>query len=193
MAKDTDNHIFTIPNILSLLRILLIPVFILLMLQNKVVQALIVFLLAALTDLLDGVAARIWQQKTRLGTYLDPAADKLLMASTFIILSLPSVSVPNTIPIWLMLAVILRDLYVVSGTFVFVKLVGKTEITPSILGKACTVVEMGLLVLVLLFNALEKSLAFLEGVYIFTLVLALLSAVHYTFIGIRAYSQKKQQ
>jgi len=191
MGKETKKNLFTAANILSMLRIFLIPVFITLMLQHKVTQALLVFLFAVTTDLLDGFAARVWQQKTKLGTFLDPAADKLLMVSTFIILSLPAVSTPNTIPVWLVVVVILRDLYIVSGTLIFIRLTKKTEVKPSMTGKICTVVEMGLLTLVLLYNSLGNASSYLVLVYLLTLVLALLSAAHYTFIGIRGYRQYK--
>ena len=192
MLKETKKNLFTAANILSMLRILLIPVLITLMLQHKVIQAFLVFLIAVTTDLLDGIAARMWQQKTKLGTFLDPAADKLLMASTFIILSIPAVSTPNTIPVWLVVVVILRDLYIVSGTLIFIRLTKKTEVNPSMTGKICTVVEMGLLTLVLLYNSLGKAPSYLGPVYLLTMVLSLLSAGHYTFLGIRGYRQYRR-
>jgi cardiolipin synthase len=185
MAKDKINPIFTVPNVLSILRILLIPVFVVLLIGDKKLSAFFVFLFASLTDLLDGIAARIWHQKTILGTYLDPAADKLLMASTFIALSLPRLGSPNTLPLWLVLVVIIRDVYIVSGALAYIKLTGQTKVKPTLPGKACTVVEMGLLVLVLFFNALGKSPAFLSVLYIVTLSIVLISTVHYTAIGLR--------
>ncbi len=187
MVKKTKKNLFTAANILSMLRILLIPVLITLILQHKVTQAFFVFLFAVTTDLLDGIAARVWQQKTKLGTFLDPAADKLLMASTFIFLSLPAVSTPNTIPVWLVAVVIFRDLYIVTGALTYIKLTKTTEAKPSMIGKVCTVVEMGLLTLVLLYNSLGKAPSYLAQVYLLALVLAILSAAHYTFIGIRGY------
>lgn len=192
MVKKIKNKIFTAANILSMLRILLIPVFILLMLRHKITFALFVLLFAVSTDLLDGIAARIWKQRTKLGTFLDPAADKLLMASSFIILSLPAVSFPNAIPLWLVATVILRDLYIVSGALTYIRLTNASEAEPSILGKVCTVVEMGLLILVLVYNSLGKAPAYLKLVYVFTLAMAVLSAVHYTLIGIRGYRQFKK-
>jgi len=192
MVKETKKNLFTAANILSMLRILLIPVLIIMMLQHKVTQAFFVFLFAVTTDLLDGIAARVWQQKTKLGTFLDPAADKLLMASTFIFLSLPAVSTPNTIPVWLVAVVIFRDLYIVSGALTYIRLTKKTEVKPSMIGKVCTVVEMGLLTLVLLYNSLGKAPSFLALVYLLALVMALLSAAHYTVIGIRGYRQYKE-
>jgi len=176
-----------------MLRILLIPVFIFLMLQHKITLAFFVFLLAITTDLLDGIVARVWQQKTKLGTFLDPAADKLLMASTFIVLSLPSVSTPNTIPVWLVVVVICRDLYIVLGALTYIRLIKATEAKPSMIGKICTVVEMSLLTLVLLYNSLGKAPSYLELVYFLTMGFALLSAVHYTSIGISGLRKFKKK
>lgn len=193
MVKETKTNLFTAANILSMLRIFLIPVFITLMLQHKITLAFFVFLFAVTTDLLDGIAARVWQQKTKLGTFLDPAADKLLMASSFIILSIPTVSTPNTIPVWLVAVVIIRDLYIVSGALTYIRLIKSKEVNPSMIGKVCTVVEMGLLILVLLYNSLGKVPPYLAQVYLLVMVLSLLSAAHYTIIGIRGYRQHKKK
>ena len=175
-----------------MLRILLIPVFIVLMVQHKTLAAFFVFLLAVSTDLLDGIVARVWKQKTKLGTFLDPAADKLLMASSFIVLSLPTVSTPNTIPVWLVVGVISRDLYIVSGSLTYIRLTKAKEAKPSMIGKICTVIEMSLLILVLLFNALGKAPSYLEWVYLLTITFVLLSAVHYTYIGISGLREYKK-
>lgn len=188
----SKKNIFTAANILSMLRIILIPVFMALMLQHKTTLAFIVFLFAVSTDLLDGIAARVWNQKTKLGTFLDPAADKLLMASSFIILSLPSISSPNTIPVWLVVIVIFRDLYIVSGALIYIRLTKTDEAKPSMIGKVCTVMEMSLLTLVLLYNSLGKAPSFLTQIYWITMVMALLSAAHYTYVGIRGYRQFKR-
>lgn len=192
MAKDAPNHVFTAPNALSLLRILLIPVFILLLVHGKKFSAFTVFLIAALTDLLDGFAARIWHQKTSLGTYLDPAADKLLMASTFIVLSFPKLSFPNTIPLWLVLVVIIRDIYIAAGALAFIQLTGQKTAKPSLAGKACTVMEMGLLVFILFCNALGKSVSFLPVVYVIILAVVLISTVHYTTIGLKGVLEMRK-
>jgi len=188
----SKKNIFTAANILSMLRIILIPVFMTLMLHHRVTLAFYVFLFAISTDLLDGIAARVWNQKTKLGTFLDPAADKLLMASSFIFLSLPSLSAPNTIPVWLVVIVIFRDLYIVSGSLIYIRLTKTDEAKPSMIGKMCTVIEMSLLTLVLLYNSLGKAPSFFTQIYWLTMVMALLSAAHYTYVGIRGYRQFKR-
>jgi len=193
MAKDKKNRFFTAPNILSLMRICLIPVLVILLIREKRLFAFFVFLLAALTDLLDGIAARIWHQKTTVGTYLDPAADKLLMASTFIALSLPRLGSPNPLPLWLVLVVIIRDIYIVSGALTFIKLTGQTKVNPSLAGKACTVMEMAVLVLVLFFNSVNKSPSFLIILYFITLAFVLISAAHYTTIGVKGLIELREK
>ena len=94
-------QIFTLANQLTLLRMLLIPAFVLLVVYGYFGWALIVFLTAGVTDALDGLIARVAHQKTDLGAWLDPAADKLLLVAAFIVLTLPNLGLVNRIPIWL--------------------------------------------------------------------------------------------
>ena len=188
MNKSKEVRFWTVPNFFSMLRIFLIPIFLYTMLQKKVLWALIVFLFASTTDILDGMTARIWDQKTKIGALLDPAADKLLMTAGIIILSIPSVSQPNSIPVWLMLAIIGRDITIVSAAFVMYKWRGQTKFPPTFLGKASTVCQMGVIMCVLLLNVMEKTPALLPWLYILTLVLTILSGLGY---GLRGISSAK--
>jgi cardiolipin synthase len=156
------------------------------LLQNKALHAMIVFLFASSTDVLDGMTARIWDQKTKIGGLLDPAADKLLMTTAVIILSIPSVSQPNTIPLWLTVAIIGRDIAIVSGAFVMYKLRGHTKFSPSLIGKTSTVCQMGVILCVLLLNVLDRIPAFLSWLYILTVVLTIISGFGYGLRGIRS-------
>lgn len=182
---EKRNHLVTAPNILSFLRILLIPLFLDMVFRHKSLGALIVFLLAGLTDVLDGFTARVWRQKSKIGAYLDPAGDKLLMTSAFIILSFPSLSRPNPIPLMLTLVVVGRDVLIVLSAFIINQLTRKSFFPPSLLGKASTICQMGVLFLVLLFNYLQTTSPILDWVYGLTLVLTLLSGIHYGLIGYR--------
>ena len=130
MNKQKEERFWTVPNFFSMLRIFLIPLFLYMLLQNKALHAMIVFLFASSTDVLDGMTARIWDQKTKIGGLLDPAADKLLMTTAIIILSIPSVSQPNTIPLWLTVAIIGRDIAIVSAAFLMYKLRGHPVCAP---------------------------------------------------------------
>lgn len=183
MNARKEERLWNIPNFFSMLRIFLIPVFLYLLLQNKVLWALIVFLCASTTDILDGFAARILDQKTKIGGLLDPAADKLLMTSAVIILSIPSVNQPNTIPIWLTIAIIGRDIIIVSAAFVMYLWRGHTKFPPTLLGKASTICQMGVILFVLLLNVLENTPAFLFWLYILTFVLTIVSGLGYFLRG----------
>jgi cardiolipin synthase len=191
VKPQIKERFWTIPNIFSLLRICLIPLFLFLMLQKQILEALVVFAIASTTDVLDGMAARIWKQKTRIGGLLDPAADKLLMTAAIIILSFPSTSQPNTIPLWLTAAIIGRDIAIVSAALLMYKLRGDTKFPPTILGKISTVCQMGVIFCVLLLNVLDKAPEFLVMLYQLTFALTILSGMGYGLRGIRSRSRSE--
>ncbi len=192
MRKEEKNSLLNLPNILSLLRILLIPVFLVLMIRGKVMEASAVFFFAGFTDVLDGFAARLFHQRTKIGALLDPAGDKLLMTSAFIVLTIPSLNSPHIIPLWLTIAVISRDLFIVSSAFALYKLRGQKTFPPSIWGKSSTVCQFMVLILVLFFNSFQISFPYLRLLYFLTLALTLLSGVHYSHIGFRIISVPKR-
>ncbi|HON00757.1 MAG TPA: CDP-alcohol phosphatidyltransferase family protein, partial [Acidobacteriota bacterium] len=103
------------PNQLTVLRMALVPLFILLVVYSFWLWALITFLVAGVTDLLDGMIARRWGRKTDLGTLLDPLADKLLLVSSFVLFTFSSVPLVVRLPLWLTITVISRDLLLVGG------------------------------------------------------------------------------
>ncbi|HDZ26442.1 MAG TPA: CDP-alcohol phosphatidyltransferase family protein, partial [Candidatus Aminicenantes bacterium] len=177
---------------LSLLRILLIPVFLALMIRGKIMAASAVFFFAGFTDVLDGAAARLLHQKTKIGALLDPAGDKLLMTSAFIVLAIPSLNSPHIIPLWLTIAVISRDLFIVSSAFALYKLRGQKTFLPSFWGKSSTVCQFIVLVLVLFFNSFQISFPYLRLLYFLTLALTLLSGAHYFYIGFKIISVPKK-
>ncbi|MFB0564781.1 MAG: CDP-alcohol phosphatidyltransferase family protein [Candidatus Aminicenantaceae bacterium] len=183
MNSEENNNFFTLPNILTLLRILLVPLFLIMILTRKAFEALLIFLLAGLTDILDGFSARLWHQKTKIGAILDPAADKLLMSTSYVILSFPSLSNVNTIPIWLTGTVIGRDVLISIGFFVIYLTKGKTSFSPSILGKGSTVCQVGTVLLVLLSNYFNISPSPLNWLYVLTFVITVMSGIHYSIVG----------
>jgi len=186
MKEKTEERFWTVPNFFSMLRICLIPLFLYMMLQNHILEALVVFLIASTTDVLDGMTARIWDQKTKIGGLLDPAADKLLMTAAIIILSLPSVSQPNTIPLWLTIAIIGRDIAIVFAAFLMYRLRRHTKFPPSLLGKTSTVLQMGVILCVLLLNVLERAPGFLAWLYIVTFALTIISGIGYGRRGFKS-------
>lgn len=185
MREGEKSVWLALPNIISLVRILLIPVFVLMMIWRKTSEAFAVLLLAGFTDVLDGFTARALRQRTKLGTLLDPAADKLLITASFILLTIPRLNSPNVIPLWLTMIVIGRDLLIVSGAFLLFKLRGQKTFPPSIPGKASTVCQIIVVLLVLLFNLAKVSSYFLVWFYFLTLALVILSTLHYSRFGLR--------
>jgi cardiolipin synthase len=191
-ASKYKDRFLTIPNIISLLRILLIPVFVILILNHRALAAFVVFFVASATDFLDGLIARATRQVSRWGGILDPAGDKLLMSSSYILLTIPSLGYINVLPLWLTLSVFGRDVLLVIGSFVFFKLTGEKDVHVTYLGKLSTASQMGVLILVLLFNWLRISPDRLVWVYYFTVFLTVLSFLHYVWLGFYLLKQKKQ-
>ena len=111
--------VLTLANQLTLLRMFLIPAYVTLTLYGEFGWALFVFLVAGVTDALDGLIARLANQKSALGAWLDPAADKLLLVTTFVLLTLPDIGLVNRIPVWLTLSVISRDVGIILTSGVF--------------------------------------------------------------------------
>lgn len=183
-------RILTVPNLITFLRIGLIPFFLHFMIQHDQRKALIVFFIAASTDLLDGITARLLKQKSTIGALLDPAGDKLLMTVAMIALSIPSISSPNVIPFWLTVFVIGRDLYIVAGSWVVYKRTRHSTFTPTFIGKMSTVCQMSVLILVLFFNANTSPQPNLIWLYFLTLGLTIVSGIQYTIIGRRIYHEK---
>lgn len=169
-----------VPNILTLLRILLIPCFIGFLLYDRQGWALSVFLLAGLTDALDGAIARLFNQKTLIGTYLDPIADKLLLTAGFI-----SLTVLEMVPIWLTILVVSRDVILSVGTLVLHVTQTQFSIRPTFLGKATTTVQMLYVVLLLFFMVSEKNTSALFSLMIATAVFTAASGAHYLYRGLR--------
>jgi len=192
MKREKKNTVLNPPNLLSILRILLIPVFLFLMVKRKVPEAFAVFLLAGFTDVLDGFTARVWNMKTKIGAFLDPAADKLLMTASFIILTIPSLNSPNVIPLWLTITVIGRDLLIVSAAFILYLIRGQKSFLPTLLGKSCTVLQVMVILIVLFLNTRQVAFPLLIWLYLLTLLLTVLSAVDYSFVGIRMLGRPKE-
>lgn len=172
------------PNLLTLSRVLLVPVFVGLMLAGRARDAFLVFLLAGLTDVLDGLAARLWHQKSRLGLWLDPLADKLLLTSAFVCLGLVRVGRPNVIPFTVVAIVIGRDVLIAIGAFVLLKLRGQKAFYPTILGKVSTVAQVLTVLAVLVLNARGTAAPLLRWAYDTTVVATVASGVQYFILSL---------
>jgi cardiolipin synthase len=166
-------------NQLTLLRMLLIPGFALLVIYDHLGAALTVFCVAGLTDALDGLIARRTGQKTALGAWLDPTADKLLLVTTFVVLTLPLEHLTVRLPVWLTVLVISRDIGIVATASIISMTLGRRNFTPSLLGKIATTVFILTGVVTLLFNYLGRSSAVVTVFVYASLVVTLLSGLHY--------------
>lgn len=139
-----SDRILNIPNLLTLARILLTPFVIYAILEHQAVLALILMAVAGVTDMLDGAIARYFNQRSTVGAYMDPLADKLLLISTIVTLFFI-----EQIPLYLFLAVIFRDLIIVLGAIAYEMITHKLEIKPSKASKVTTFLQITLVLIVL--------------------------------------------
>jgi cardiolipin synthase len=169
----------TAANQLTILRMLLIPAFVILLLYGYRGWALIIFLTAGLTDLLDGLIARATGQKTTLGAWLDPMADKLLLVTMFVMLTLPNTGAANRLPLWFTVLVISRDVAIVLTVAVVNLAVGPRTFRPSIFGKLATAVFVLTGVVTLYFNYLDRPSQVVEMCIYVSLAITIISAADY--------------
>lgn len=169
-----------IPNSLTILRILLVPVYIGFMTYGAYGYALAILLTAGLTDAIDGHLARKLNQRTRLGTLLDPLADKVLLTSSFI-----SLAVLHLIPSWLAILVVSRDLILLLGTAVAHVTSTPINVKPTFLGKGTTLLQLSYVLLVVLLTWRGIDLAMLTPLLIMMVGFTLASGLHYLYRGFR--------
>jgi cardiolipin synthase len=182
-AEQYRDAVLTTANGLTILRIVFIPVFIILLTDGSTGLALATFLAAGITDILDGVIARRYGQKTSIGTVLDPLADKLLMVTSIVILSLPQMGFPNVFPRWLTILLISRDVLMMLVALVIVLMVGWRFFKPSIYGKASTMLQMLTVLAVLYCNWRGAAVPELRMMYYLTGALTAFSGLHYLVTG----------
>ncbi len=171
-----------LPNLLTLVRILTIPFFLVFLAYHQYTVALLIFLFGAITDFLDGLAARWMHQETRLGAYLDPVADKLLVFSSYVMLG----SI-EAIPLWLVIIVVMRDVLILLGFAVIYYLVEeKFEARPTLIGKFSTLLQLLTLALALtsLYAPSWIPPLVLNGLVAATAVITMLSGIQYLYRGI---------
>ena len=173
--------IFTVANQLTILRIMLAPAFVLLLVYGHLGWALVTFITAGATDALDGLIARSAGQRTSLGAWLDPMADKLLLVTTFIVLTLPGIPLTNHLPLWLTVVVISRDVVIVGVVAVISVVVGPRPFRPSIWGKSATATFIVTSVVVMIYNVRHERSLVIDLFVWLSLTLTVVSAVDYFF------------
>jgi cardiolipin synthase len=169
----------TAANQLTLLRMVLIPPFAILLLYGFRGWALATFLAAGVTDLFDGLIARRTGQKTTLGAWLDPMADKLLLVTMFVMLTLPGTGAANRLPLWFTILVLSRDIAIVLTVAVVNLAVGRRTFRPSIFGKIATATYIMTGVITLYYNYLEVTSPVITVFVYASLAITVVSAFHY--------------
>jgi cardiolipin synthase (CMP-forming) len=181
--------LWTYANQLTLLRMVFVPCFVILLIYGHPKLATLLFFCAGLTDGLDGLLARKFQQKTVLGSFLDPMADKLLLSTAFITLTVKSIPLAVHIPIWLTILTISRDVLIALSVLIIHLQTQHTKFPPSILGKLTTAVQLLTVGVCMLANFETKWMpAAFPFVVNATLIFTLASGLHYSFRSIRLIS-----
>jgi cardiolipin synthase (CMP-forming) len=180
----------TLANQLTVLRMVLVPALVILVVYGSFGWALSVFFVAGVTDALDGFFARIRHERTRLGAILDPLADKLLVTSLLIVLSLPNLGLVVRIPPWISILSISRDAGILMAVVVFNLAVGKRTFPPSLLGKATTTAHLVTILWILGCNYRGSDTPLTRYLLIVTVALVLISGAHYLYLGQRVLSQE---
>jgi cardiolipin synthase len=190
LASERLNRYRTTPNLLTLLRICLAPFLVAAILQNRFALGFGLFVAAGLTDALDGLLARLLKQRSQLGEYLDPVADKLLLSTLFLVLMHMSL-----IPVTVTVLVFGRDVGILVVAAILYAATGRREFTPSLFGKANTLAQVAAVAVVLLQQALLQNLLWQQPRAIFcvkvfrlvaldvTIGLTVASGLHYAWIA----------
>ena len=193
-----SSRIVTLPNLLTIIRMALIPVFVSLLFYQKFLLALAVFIIAGITDGLDGLLARRFHQQSPLGRILDPIADKMMLVTSFVVLSMRGV-VPTPlpkhlpIPFWVTITVISRYVFILVGSAAINMVSGFRAFRPSFLGKLSTVVQIGAVAIVILAAQTRVGTGYyLPAVYMAVFTLTLLSGIHYVFFVSRLLNEDRK-
>jgi cardiolipin synthase len=186
-ASERLHRFRTAPNLLTLSRICLAPFLVSAILDNHYALSFGLFVVAGLTDLLDGLLARLLKQYTMLGQYLDPVADKLLLSTLFLVLTYK-----NLIPARVTAMVLGRDVGILVVAAILYATVGRREFRPSLVGKCSTLAQIAAVAAVLFQAMLLDHHVTVRAVAIFeqwalwaTMALAIASGLHYSWIAVR--------
>ncbi len=169
-----------IPNFLSLLRIILVPVIVIFLIQGLYAKALIIFVIAGITDALDGALARLLNKQTELGSFLDPLADKILLSTSFI-----SLAIFGLIPSWLAVIVISRDFIILLGLLILSMMSVTYEIKPVFVSKVTTTMQIA----TVFFALLLKTVTYDRISYDWIIILSWMTAT-FTIISGLIYIMK---
>ncbi|MEK6652730.1 MAG: CDP-alcohol phosphatidyltransferase family protein [Nitrospirota bacterium] len=172
--------VLNLPNTITIARIVIIPLFITAVIYKRYDYALYLFVIAALTDALDGLIARLTNQKTVFGTFLDPLADKFLLVTSFILFSMN-----GWLPKWLTITVISRDIIVIIGWVLIYLTTHISNVQPTITGKAAIAMQLIVLCYVLLTINIVSLPKMPDVLILVTAALTIISGLHYIYRGLK--------
>ena len=173
------GHLLNLPNFLTLCRLGSIPIFLIFLTRQRYTEALYVFAAAAITDGLDGAVARWFDSRTELGAFLDPFADKLMLVSAFVVLT-----IDGQLPGYLLSVVMIRDIVIVVGYLMISFFTGeRVPVRPSYLGKSSTVLQLAVVIAVLA-RVGNYWPIYLNALLVVTVAVTAASFVHYMYRGL---------
>jgi cardiolipin synthase len=172
---------WTLPNFLTFARLASLPFLIMAILGGRHGVALVIFLAAAITDIVDGYVARRFGMGSPLGAWLDPIVDKFFLVSTFVVFALPSTPTSLRIPVWLLVLTIFRDAFALVICLVMFLALGIRDFPPSILGKLTTFLEISTVVSILLVNVHRLPVVVATTCMWLVAVFATVSGLHYSW------------
>jgi len=188
VIEQSRIAVLTPANQLTILRIAFVPLFIILIAYHEVGWAFSTFVAAGVTDVLDGIIARRFRQKTSIGAVLDPLADKLLMVSSILLLSLPQMGFMTVIPRWLAILIIFRDVFILLVSTIVVLMTGWRTFTPSPYGKASTAMQVLTVLAVLYVDWRHLTVPELSILFYMTGLVTTISGLHYLVRGLRQWA-----
>lgn len=175
----TLRSLLNVPNVLTLCRLGAIPIFLSFLSRHQYTEALYVFAAAAVTDALDGTVARWFDSRTEIGAFLDPFADKLMLLSAFVVLT-----VEQDLPGWLLGVVVIRDVVIVGGYMMLTFFTGeRIPVRPSYIGKLSTFLQLACVITTLLRVGSTWPNYWYALLYLTVLVTAM-TGVHYSYRGL---------
>ena len=183
-VKDRRGSVLTLANRLTILRILITPLITVLLLYRYMGAALGLFVMAGITDGLDGLVARSWKQKTTLGMVLDPLADKLLLTSAVIALT-----ILKELPRWFTIILVSRDVILIGGSVILYMFLGKLGTPPSWIGKTTTGFQLATVLLAMLDNFVPGLNPAILPLAVLTLALTVASGLDYVYRGARLLNE----
>jgi len=176
-----------IPNTLSLLRLFLVTPFLIAVIYKHYALALVLFVLAGISDFLDGFLARRLDQKSLLGQFLDPMGDKLLTTVTFI-----SLAIEGTVPAWLAVVVVAKDVYVALGSGIAYLGGNVSDFPPTLWGKWSTALQIATVIVVLSGTLVDGLATLSTGLFWGTGLVTVIAGIHYVWRGLQAFPDENK-